>query len=104
MKGATTGSASLVSARDRDRLISCLSLATAAGTAGEAVAAVAGAARILRARSITWSDVILPLIAHAPSEPGWEEPSEPHWHAVVRGCLARGEWLTDWEGIFVKAC
>ena len=82
--------------RDRERLIGCLNLLTS-DQPGERDAAGLAACRFLRARGLSWSDVIL---SAAPARPA-DDGALP-WRVVVARCMTAAN-LTDWEYRFLVA-
>jgi hypothetical protein len=92
------------------RLTKVLAL-TGSSFDGEAVAAIRRANEILKARSLTWSDLIAATIeapsskaGHARHGTGGENREQMHWREAVKICLGMEEApLSAWDRGFLES-
>lgn len=88
--------------RDRETLAKLLGL-VGSDHDGEALSAARKAHEMVRARGLTWQDVLLvrPAASQAPPS-GWQRPGEPPHVAQATELLRRGRGiLTKWEHQFL---
>jgi hypothetical protein len=80
---------------DRAKLAKLLGL-LGSDHAGERDAAALAAHRMVRARGLTWPEVIEPVTAAPPAL-----PKPQTWQSIAAGCLERPDCLSTWESVFL---